>query len=151
MRTVVAITVAYLCLIAVNVFAQPLAPTRVSGVSPHAQSEYLCVEIAANSRNHEIRLKLRSFGAELVNYWGDARSDQGELKASKSTGDRVYKGFPHWVADGVEGSGFLFVSKQLLESGAGKAALLSRFCQASCSTRKAELKCKSKKIAKGNG
>lgn len=132
MRTVLAIAIAFFCLCA--------ATTLAHGASKPLR--FLCKEVADNARDNEITLRLSATRAEVANYWGDSRKDQGTLKSNKANGDRVYKGFPYWVDDGVEGSGYLFVSKRLLKGGKGRAALYNRYCDESCTTRSAKLDCK---------
>lgn len=134
MRITLAMLVALLSFCAATAFAAPAAPANSTQL-------YVCRELADNARDHEIKIRVGAARAEVENYWGDSRRDQGALKASKSTGDRVYKGFPHFVADGVEGSGYLFVSKKLVKSGKGSASLYSRFCKDTCATRTAKLDC----------
>lgn len=140
MRTVVAMLVAVLFLCVGTVLAAPVPAAK--GVPP--THSFVCKELADNARDHQVKIRLGLARAEVENYWGDSRRDQGELKASKSTGDRVYKGFPHWVSDGVEGSGYLFVSKKLLKDGKGVVSLYSRFCKETCATRTAKLNCRAR-------
>lgn len=138
MKTVLAIAIAFFCLCAMSSFAQAAASSPTT--------TYLCREKADNARDHEIKLKVGIARAELENFWGDGRRDQGEIKTNKSTGDRLFKGFPHWVADGVEGSGYLYVSKRLLKSGKGQAMLFARLCKDSCSDRRAKLECRTEAV-----
>ena len=137
MKTVLAVTFAFFCLCAASTFAAPVKPAPPA---PATQT-YECKELADNARDHLIRVKIGVARAEVENYWGDSRRDQGELKANKSNGDRIFKGFPHWVADGVEGSGYLYVSKKLIKSGKGQVMLFARLCKDGCSDRRAKLEC----------
>lgn len=134
MRFVMAISLALIS----SLLSSPAARAAIDSLEA-----FTCKEVADNVRDHKITLRLGIAKAEVENYWADARKDNGELKANKSNGDRVYKGFSHWVADGVEGSGYLYVSRRLLKEGTGKAALYNRFCGgANCITRTAKLECR---------
>lgn len=135
MKTVLAVALAFFCLCAASTFAAVTTP-------PKATQTFECKELSDNARDHLIKLKVGIARAEVENFWGDGRRDPGEIKTNKANGDRIFKGFPHWVADGVEGSGYLFLSRKLLEKGKGKAGLYNRFCQGSCATRTAKLECR---------
>lgn len=99
---------------------------------------------SGNDAQIELRFSLNLKKAVVMNYWGDGRADSGVRISDTESGQLQYKGFPHWVDDGVPGTGRLYVNKKLISSGRGKAKLWNLYAEDESSTpRTAVLNCRS--------